>query len=289
MQIFLNGLISGLPIALLAIAFSIVYVPTGVFYLGLGAVYATSPFIAWLLLQLGWSVSFVLITALIVGIVISLLIEWMNHWPLERKKSGFGTHMIASLGVYILIVQLLALFGGQQTKVLRTGLDTVFRFEGIIVTGAQFVQLLVSIILILGFYIWLKFSNLGLQLRGLSENPTEFALRGSSMRKLRFLAFGISGFLASASALVVSYEVGFDPNIGLQALLSAIVAMIIGGRHSFLGPALGGVLLGILQSQAVWFFSAKWQMAVTFILLVLFLFLRPHGIFGARLRLEAQS
>jgi len=103
------------------------------------------------------------------------------------------------------------------------------------------------------------------------------------------MAFGISGIFCSGSALLVSYDIGFDPHGGLIALLLAVVAVIIGGRQSFMGPVMGGILLGLVRSEVVWFLSARWQEAITFLLLALFLFVRPNGIFGRKGRLEAEA
>ena len=61
------------------------------------------------------------------------------------------------------------------------------------------------------------------------------------------------------------------------------------GSESLLGPVLAGFLLGVLRAQIVWHTSARWQDAVTYLLLVLFLFLRPQGIIGKKMRLEAQA
>jgi branched-chain amino acid transport system permease protein len=103
------------------------------------------------------------------------------------------------------------------------------------------------------------------------------------------LAFGVSGFLAAIAALLTAYDVGFDPHGGLIALLLAVVAVIVGGQQSFVGPVVGGILLGVARSEVVWFLSARWQDAVAFGLLALFLFVRPHGLIGREKRLEARS
>ena len=80
---------------------------------------------------------------------------------------------------------------------------------------------------------------------------------------------------------------GFDPNTGLHAVLLAVVAMIIGGRGSFVGPVVGGLLLGIVRAQVVWHWSARWQEAVTFAMLAFVRLLLPHVLLGQRTRLEA--
>jgi branched-chain amino acid transport system permease protein len=123
----------------------------------------------------------------------------------------------------------------------------------------------------------------------MADNPVQLALHGHNIRRLRLLAFAIAGFLATISALAVANDVGFDPHGGLPVLLLAIVAMIIGGNTSFLAPVLGGLLLGITRAFVVWFLSARWQDAVVFLLLALFLLFRPHGILGRKLRLETEG
>ena len=77
-----------------------------------------------------------------------------------------------------------------------------------------------------------------------------------------------------------------DPNVGMPALLVSAVAMIIGGVGILESAALGGFVIGILQNLAVWKLSARWQDAITFILLILFLLMRPQGIMGKRRRIE---
>jgi branched-chain amino acid transport system permease protein len=281
MQIFVNGIITGLTVAVLALAFTVVYLPTRVFHIALGGVYAAVPFITWTCLQWGWSWYIAVTVASLIGVGLSLACEWINHAPLA--------HLVSSLGIYIIMVQAVALIWGNETKVLRMGLDAIVAFGDIIITRAQLFAAGGAVLVLALFYGWLRFSRLGLQFRALADNPKELGLRGYNIRRLRRVAFGMSGILCSVSTLLVSYDIGFDPHGGLVALLLAIVAVIIGGRESFLGPVLGGILLGLVRSEVVWFLSARWQEAVTFLLLALFLFLRPNGLIGRKGRLEAEA
>lgn len=288
MQILINGMIAGLTAGLAALAFSVVYVPARVLYIALGGIYAAAPYITRTCLQAGWPWPLAVIATLLTGIAISLACELLNHAPLERRRASPGAHLISSLGIYIILVQVIALMWGNDVKVLRTGLDATVRAGDIIITRAQILAGMGSLALIAGFFVWLKFSNLGLQFRALADNPTELALRGYNIRRLRLLAFGMSGVLGSASALLMAYDIGFDPHGGLLVILLAIVATIIGGRDSFVGPVLGGVLLGVVRSEVVWILSSRWQEAVTFLLLVLFLYIRPGGLLSRKVRLEAE-
>jgi branched-chain amino acid transport system permease protein len=281
MQILLNGTIAGLTIGLLALGFAVVYVPTHIYYLALGAVYALAPFLVCTFLQWGWTVPVAVSAGLLAGVVLSLACEALNHWPLERRKAPAGVHMIASLGVYIVLVQVIVLVWGNETKVLRRSLDEVVKLEGVVVTRAQVTAAVVSALLFIGIAVWLKFTNSGLRLRALAENPTEFALRGYDIRGTRLVAFAWSGLLVAGAALVVANDSGFVPSGGLPALLLGIVATIVGGRFHFFGIMVGGILLGVLRSEVVYHFSARWQEAVTFLLLAVFLLLRPSELLSA--------
>lgn len=289
MQIFMNGLISGGAIALLAIAFQLVYLPTRVFFIGLAGLYALAPYSALATQKAGAPPVVCVIGAVAVVVVVSLLCELLNHAPLARGAASDGAHLVSSLGIYIVLVQLIAIVWGNDTKSLRVGLDSTAHFGGAVLTGSQLVMAGVTCVALLAFWWILRASDIGLRLRALADNPTQFALFGYNVNSYRLIAFAIAGTFAAASSLLTAYDVGFDPYTGLHAVLLAVVAVIVGGRHSFLGPAVGGLLLGFIRGQIVWHFSARWQEAVTFAVLVLFLLLRPQGLFGQQSRLEATA
>ena len=289
MQIIINGLISGLVISVVAIGFNAVYLPSRIFYSALGGVYAITPFIAWACLQYKLPLGLALLVSVLAAVVISIANEFFNHSPLENRKASPGAHLISSLGIYIIIIQVIAIIWGSETKVLREGIDKAFRIGSLIITKSQLISGIVSIFLIAAFLTWLTRNKLGIRFKALSDNPTELALRGFNIKKLRLFAFGLSGFLTAIASLLTAYETGFDPYVGMNAFLLAVVATIIGGQKSFIGPVIGGILIGIIRSQVVWHFSARWQDAFTFLILVIFLYLRPYGITGSKARLESQS
>lgn len=286
-QILLNGLISGLVIALLGLAFTVASLPTRVFHVALSGIYTAAPFVVWSMWKTEWHPAWGIILAILVSITLSLLCEAMNHWWLERKDAPDGLHLVSSLGISIILVQIVAMVWGNETHVLREGIDQVVQFTGLRLTRSQIIAGAVSATLLAGFALWLHRSKLGLQFRALADNPIQLALFGYNIRNLRLLAFALSGLLASVAALLTAYDIGFDAHGGLHALLLGVVAVIVGGRGTWFGPLLAGILLGLSRAFVVWQFSARWQEAVTFALLVAVLFLRPQGLLGRKTRLEA--
>ena len=289
MQILVNGLIAGLVIATLGLAFAVVYLPTRVFHIALGGVFAFTPFIAWATARAGMPAPLSWLAAIGSGVVIAVACEVLNHRRLARRSGSPGAHLISSLGIAILLIQCCSLIWGNETKVLRAGNDAVIGLGSVVITGAQIIQAVGAILVIGLFYGWLRLSRLGLQFRALADNPAELALLGIDVSRLRIVAFAVSGCLTSVASLLSAHELGFTPESGFPALLLAVVAAVIGGRESFVGPILGGLLLGVVRSQVVWYLSARWQEAATFALLAIFMVALPHGLSGKASRLEAEA
>lgn len=289
MQILTNGLITGIAIAILGLAFAIVYLPTRIMHIGIGAAYTLAPHMAWILRRLGspWSIAVVL--AVGSAAALSLFCEWASHRPLDMRRSTTGAHFIAGLGIYLAITELIAILWGSETKVLRSGIDRTQTFGGVTVTSAQMLVAASGLGILAIFFIWLRRSNMGLQFRAMSDNQIQFTLTGNDALRVRSVAFGLAGVLAGAASLSTAYDLGFDYRSGLPAVLLALVAAVTGGRGTFLGPVIGGVLLGVLRAGVVWWFGARWQDAVTFVVLSVLLIALPNGMLGRAARLEAQA
>ena len=288
MQIWFNGICNGMLIALLATAFSIVYTSTGVFYIALAGIYVFSAYAAMQMLEWGMHWIVVCVGTLACGAFLSVLFDCLNHRVLQMKNASKGAHLISSLGLYMILVELAALIWGNDPQSLKLISNGVFVICGITVTFSQAVILIIGMVAITGLLFWINYSGLGLKLRALSNNPQQLALLGSNTLNVRISAFGLAGALAAAVGILNGYDLGFDTHIGMPALMLAVIASIIGGRNSLAGPVVGGIILGLVRSQVTWYMSAEWQDMVTFVILAFFLFCRPGGIFGSRERLEVQ-
>jgi len=286
MQALANGIVQGMLFALMGLAFSLVYSTTRTFHIALGGIFALAPYVllSCLYLELPWAVG-ILATMIVCG-SLGLLCEETLHWPFLRKAAPPEVHLIGSLGMFLVIIQVIVLIWGNETQVLKTGIDEVYAFADIRLTRAQLVAGTGALLVIALFFVWLRRSSLGLQFRAMADNPTLLSLLGRNVRSLRRLVFIASAAMASLAAMASAYDVGFDPHGGLQAVLIGMVATIVGGRGSFAGAAIAGLLLGIIRSQVVWYSSARWEEAATFLILALILFSRPQGLFGRKLRLE---
>ena len=86
--------------------------------------------------------------------------------------------------------------------------------------------------------------------------------------------------------MLTALDIGMDPHVGMPALLTSAVAVIIGGIDSYWGWVLGALMIAELQSLVVWKVSSQWTPLLTFALLIIMLLTRPQGILGTKKRLE---
>ena len=284
-QFIINGLITGILYSLLAIGFALVYNTTRVFHIAAVGIYVFAAYMFWYFMA---KVEFSIIPAAAVSIfltmLLSLLTEVCVYRPLKNKKASLNVAMIASIGLMIVIINTIAMLFGNETKVVENSILEPYIFGDIIITTPQMYQAVIGTAALIAFLLILRWTNWGLRLKALSADEVLFETLGYSTNRTRIVVFLASGiFIALASCLTV-YDVGLDPNMGMSVLIYAIVAMIIGGVGKFSTCILGGLTLGVLQSLTVYQFASNWQNAVTFLVLLILLFLRPQGIAGYKQR-----
>ncbi len=104
-------------------------------------------------------------------------------------------------------------------------------------------------------------------------------LNGVDILRVNAIAFGIGSLLAAAAGGFEVIHSVVAPNIGLPLTMKYLCIIVMGGLGSFLGVALGGVIIGLGESF-VGFYYPAWGQTVAYLLLVAVLLVRPKGLFG---------
>lgn len=284
-QFVINGIISGILYSLLAIGFALVYNTTKVFHIVAAAIYVFAAYMFYLFtVTFGLPIIISALFAVMLTMGLSLLTDVSVYRPLKKRKASNNVAMIASIGMMTVIINLLAMFFGNEAKIIDNTEGAPFLLGRLIITAKQMWQLGIGTTLLILFLLFISVSNWGVRFRALSADSMLYETLGYNNSNTRTMVFLMSGaFIAIASCLTV-YDRGVDPHIGMDILINAIVAMILGGAGRFGTCILGGISLGVLQALAVYQFSSNWQNAVTFVLLLILLFLRPQGIAGYKQR-----
>ena len=136
----------------------------------------------------------------------------------------------------------------------------------------------------------LRHSRFGLQLRAISENPLAAKFLGINVSFITFSAFALASTIGGIAAfLIVGTDGQITPLFGLWATFKGLVAMMLGGMGSVIGAVVGGLLLGIVESQSVWYLGTEFRDLVAYLLLFLFLIVRPGGIMAQKTVLTQEA
>lgn len=283
-QILINSIVSGLILSLVAIGFAYIFRVTKVFHLAHGGVYVTGAFASWWALTKtnNWFAAIVFAIA-VVSVLISL-IEKTVYLPLNKKQSNQSISLIVSMGLYVVIVNILALLFGNENKTINNAISGSFEFGNIIFTKVQLIQTIIGIVAIATFLIYLKLSKSNLVLQSISDNETISKVFGINTEKERIKIFIVGSVLACIAAMLKTLEVGIDPQAGISITLTAAVVTILVSRLNVILIVAFSIALTILQNSIVWFLDAQWENGITFLILLLVVLFRTEGVISYNLR-----
>ncbi len=290
LQFIIYGLINGAILMLVALSFDMVYSSTRIFNMAHAGVYTVSSYmLLTFFTNLGWDLHLSVPIAIVISVFLNIMLEVFFFYPLEKKKLKGGVFIITSIGIYTIIINLIALFYGNETKIVLSGLQPIHKFGEIIITRIQFYQFFAPVAIVIILLLILKFTDLGRDIKALSNNPLLLSVLGASIRMIRIVIFSISAILVSIASMLVSLDVGMDPYVGIPILLNSVVAVIIGGKNNFAGIIAGSFMLTLIQCLVIYKFPSRWEPMVTFIILILVLIFKPDGLFSRKKRVETKE
>lgn len=287
-QLILNGLISGSIYALIALGFTVIYRTVKFFHFAHGVVYTVGVYLAYtFMMTFGINPILSFFFASILTGVIGVSIDKLVYFPLRKQKASSLVFLVTSFGVFVFIQNLIQLVYGAQILTLRTcPVKEGRQIFGAIITDTQILILVVSCVLLVILWLFIQKTKLGKAMRAVSDDPIAASVVGIYPEKIIFISFAIGSILAGAAGILISLETNIEPTMGLNAILKGIIASIIGGIGSIPGAMLGGFLLGITENLGIMKIQAGWKDTIAFAILIVFLLLRPGGIFGIKTEKE---
>jgi len=290
-QQLINGLSLGSIYALIALGYSMVYGVLRFINFAHGDILMVGAFIGYYLaprVQIflsGFGVIPVGIVVLMLTMVacalLGISIEFFAYRPL--RKHPRLTVLITSIGVSLLLEYGGQILFGVNVKPFPSLLPS-FRIPlgfGLSVASNHLVALGVSGILLLVLRLLVLHTKLGLAMRALAYNQEAAALMGINTNVIISLTFATGSALAGAGGILYALNIhSIDPLMGILPGMKAFVAAVLGGIGSLPGAALGGILLGVVESLIGGSSISSYRDAVAFGILILILLLRPTGILG---------
>lgn len=273
-----NGLIVGAFYALMALGLSLILNLSGVINFAHGGFLALGGYLAYVLIPyIGfWGALIVspLLTA-VLGLIIErgLIRRLYGRDPLYGLLLTFGLAFIFEDGTRFI-------WGAQSLPFQVPGwLVTPLSSNFFFLTGYRLFMVLVAAIAVIGLFLILTRTRLGLRIRAGTLDLETVSVLGVNVRILRNLNFGLGIYLAGLAGVLAVGQLGLEPTIGSSLIMPSFVAIIIGGIGSLPGTLLGGLLIGVASGVTTVFFPSASE-AVIYVMMALVLMVRPRGLLG---------
>ena len=287
LQLLGNGLVTGSVYAIAAVGVSIVYGILRLVNFAYGDVLAFGAFAAYFAnTTLGLPMIAATLFAMAAAAVLSVALDVVLWRPLRSRKAGFMSLFLASIGVALVLRQLILLVWGPQPRAFDVNPYKVYVIGSVRLSLAQVMAIVAATIAIMLIGLFLSRSQTGRVMRAMADDRALAQLSGIDVNRVIRVTWVISGFTAGlAGVLAGLVQSTFDPNFGFQILLPVFAAVVLGGIGSAYGALGGGLVLGIATELSTWSGFAGgvdpvYKPGVAFAVLVVALLVRPEGLFG---------
>ncbi|AAS12884.1 MULTISPECIES: branched-chain amino acid ABC transporter permease [Treponema] len=292
LQQLINGLVIGSTYALVTIGFNMVYGVLELTNFAHSSFYMLAAYIGqFILLKFFMTVSvpialiITFLTSIIITAFLGALMDKIALEPIRIKKGAPISSLISTVGVQTIINNsVLLIFGTVPLyfpDLLKLGKFTIY--GGTVVQWIQVLILIMTLIIMLVLTFIVTRTRLGKSMRAISQNQVAARLMGININRVITLTFFIGTTVAGISGLMVAmYYQRVDTLMGASVGLKSFAAAVLGGMGSLPGAAIGGLLIGLLETLFAAYISSGYRDIVAFVILILVLLIRPSGLMGKK-------
>ena len=280
-QYVVGGLATGSLYALVALGIVLLYRTSRVLNFAHGDLATFGTFLAFAMLtaarwSFGAAVGLSLLTTAIVGAAFFFLIIR------PAKESSLLGKIVITLGLALVLQGATVVLWGTDTKIFPFPLSEtkVYRLWGIVISQLSVGSFAVGLALMAGLYGLVQHTRLGLAMRAVSQDTVAAQVLGIPVKRIFALTWGLASALGAASGILLAPVTLLDPYMMLDPFLKGFAAAVLGGIDSMPGAAVGGLLLGVIESLFAGYISVRFKTTLGFLIIIAVLIVRPEGLFG---------
>lgn len=283
-EVLVGGLLAGVMYSLVAIGFVLIYKASGVFNFAQGAMvlFAALTFVSLLERGVPFWLAFAITLATMVAL--ALLIERTVLRPLVNRSPI--TLFMATLGLSYVIEGAAQALWGAQVHGLELGIsDEPLELGGLLLSQFDLFAAATAALLVIALSLLFNRTRIGLALRAVADDPLAAQAVGIRLQRVWAVVWAVAGFVGLVAGLLWGARLGVQFSLSL-VVLKALPVLIIGGFTSITGAIVGGLLIGASEKLAEVYLGPTIGGGIEnwfpYVLALLFLLVRPAGMFGER-------
>ena len=277
----IDGIMIGAAYGLLAIGFTIIFGVMRRLNLSFGPSIMLGAFFGtWAFLTLNAAPWMVLAITIAGTVITGIYVERLCFWAIRRDATIAS--MVSSFAIWMQLDEVaILMLPGRTYPFPEMLVSGGLNFGPFFVRAEHLVTLLVTILMVVGIRLLLYRTTFGLALRAVSESSDAAKYMGINPSRITFWAFILVSLIGGvAGYLLLATDQQVTPYFGLWVTFKGLIAMMLGGMGSIPGAIIGGLVLGIIETQTQWYRGNAFKDMSAYVVLFLALVLRPGGLLG---------
>jgi branched-chain amino acid transport system permease protein len=283
-EVVMGGVILGGLYALVAMGFNLQYGVARIVNLAYGEFLMTAAFAAFFMFTLA---NISPLASLLLSAPVTFAANWLIYrflmGPLVRRartrEQLEGETILATFGL-LFVLRGAALLAFSANNRFYNYLGQPLHILGFTFAANRVVAFGTACLFGLAIWVALTRTRVGTAMRALAIDPTGARLVGVDVMAMSAMAFAAGGALVAVAGTLVSTFLTFNPSIGIEFTMKALVVAMMGGIGNMVGCLIAGILLGVAESLCSYLVDSGLTLAVAYALFLIVLLIRPRGLFG---------
>jgi branched-subunit amino acid ABC-type transport system permease component len=280
-QSVVNGIVSGLLLALPAIALTLTFGLLKFSNFAIGAMLTFGAYAGWVAnVLLGLPLLAAMVMAALVSAIAAVLVDILVFSRLRDR--GSVVLLVASIGVSLVLENICRFAFGNATRSFDTPVARPLRWHGLHISHEQILTAVLVIGCLVVFQVLLHATPLGRAMRAVADDPSLAAVRGIEAVRIGRITWALSGALAALAGVLGGLDRAVEPLLGWSYQIPVFAATILGGLGNPGGAVLGALVIGVTEELSGLIMPTSYRQVVSFCMIVLLLLFRSQGLLGAR-------
>ncbi|MFT4191571.1 MAG: branched-chain amino acid ABC transporter permease [Comamonas sp.] len=284
LETLIGGLLAGTMYSLVAIGFVLIYKASGVFNFAQGSILLFSALLFVTLLEAGLPFALALALTVAALVLLAVLIERLVLRPLTNRSPM--TLFMATLGLSYVVEGVAQGVMGANVHALDLGVADLPIFVGeMLISQFDLVAALTAVALVAVLALLFERTRIGISLRAVADDTRAALSIGINLNRIWQIVWAVAGITGLVAGLLWGARQGVQFSLSL-VVLKALPVLIIGGFTSIGGAIAGGLIVGAAENLAEAYIGPYVGGGITswfaYVLALVFLFIRPAGLFGER-------
>ena len=283
-QILIGSIMIGSVYGLLALGYSLIYSASGLMTFMQGELLMLGAFFGltfYKYLHLPFVVSLILTASIM--FVIGMLIERFVIRKLVKAKANIIFIVLATIALAIIFQNLAMIIWGSNVfqfppvfKVSRIAIGSIQ------VAPESIMAIIIGLVVMVILHFFMNRSRFGTSMRAAAMDPMAARALSINVSFTTGVTWGISAALAGIGGMIIGPVYGVHMNMGAMVGLKGFAGAVIGGYGNMYGAIAGSLILGIVETFTAGYVSSIYKDFISFFILILFLIVKPRGIFNAK-------